>query len=75
MQIFQCLQKRLYDINCQTRLIAFITMIISLIISSIIVGAFSNMQQDFIETNTHLGEDLILLLILNYYFLSNRVMN
>jgi two-component system, OmpR family, sensor histidine kinase NblS len=69
MQIFQCLQKRLYDINCQTRLIAFITMIISLIISSIIVGAFSNMQQDFIETNTHLGEDLILLLISKLLFL------
>jgi two-component system, OmpR family, sensor histidine kinase NblS len=63
MQVFQCLQKRLYDINCQTRLIVFATMIILLIISSIIFGAFTNMQQDFIKTNICFSEDLSLLLI------------
>jgi two-component system, OmpR family, sensor histidine kinase NblS len=63
MQVFQCLQKRLYDINCQTRLIVFVTMIISLIISSITFGAFANMQQDFIKTNICFSEDLSLLLI------------
>lgn len=63
MQGFQRLQKRLYGINCQTRLIVFATMIISLIISSITSGAFANRQQNFIKTNICFCEDLSLLLI------------
>ena len=51
MQVFQRLQKRLYGINCQTILIVFATMTISLMISSIISGFFANMQQNFIKTN------------------------
>ena len=63
MQIFQRLQKRLYGINCQTILIVFATMTISLMISSIISGFFANMQQNFIKTNICFCEDLSLLLI------------
>ena len=63
MQVFQRLQKRLYGINCQTILIVFATMTISLMISSIISGFFANMQQNFIKTNICFCEDLSLLLI------------
>nr|QHO64232.1 Drug sensory protein A [Lympha mucosa] len=72
MQIFQCLHKKFHDINYQTRLMALITLLISLIISSITFDVFLTIQQDFIWTNNHLSEDFIVLLISKLSFILQR---
>jgi two-component system, OmpR family, sensor histidine kinase NblS len=72
MHILQCLYKKFHDINYQTRLMALITLIISLIISSITFDVFLTIQQDFIWTNNYLSEDLIALLIAKLSFVSQR---
>jgi two-component system, OmpR family, sensor histidine kinase NblS len=58
MQIFQFLQKKLYDINYQTKLFAFLILLISLIISTITFSSLTSIQEDFILTDEHFSKNL-----------------